>query len=453
MRKSKIVCTIGPSCDEKEILEKLLKAGVDVVRFNFSHGNHESHKKNLDILKESVATTNLEVATLLDTKGPEIRTTFLEGGNPISLIPGNEIIVIGNPNFKGNSQKIGVTYEKISKVLKPDDYLLIEDGNYSLKVKKIVEDEVICEVIIGGQLGEQKGVNLPGVKIDLPILSEKDKEDLIFGCENGFDYIAASFVRNVKNVESIREFLDSHGGRDIKIISKIEDHEGLDNFKSILEASDGIMVARGDLGVNIPFEKVPLAQKYIIKLCNEVGKPVITATQMLESMIFNPRPTRAETTDVANAILDGTDAIMLSGETAKGKYPVETVEVMSKIAKKTDSIVKTKVFDAHLNPKNFSEKITRGLVALSEDIESKYIVVDCDNMQEIEMFRKYFPKAIVIALTDNNRLIRQLKLLKGVYSFSKEKFSLDEMKKLKGPIIRVYPNNKISIISGGENYE
>ncbi|MEG0398019.1 MAG: pyruvate kinase, partial [Cetobacterium sp.] len=313
MRKSKIVCTIGPSCDEKEILEKLLKAGVDVVRFNFSHGNHESHKKNLDILKESVATTNLEVATLLDTKGPEIRTTFLEGGNPISLIPGNEIIVIGNPNFKGNSQKIGVTYEKISKVLKPDDYLLIEDGNYSLKVKKIVEDEVICEVIIGGQLGEQKGVNLPGVKIDLPILSEKDKEDLIFGCENGFDYIAASFVRNVKNVESIREFLDSHGGRDIKIISKIEDHEGLDNFKSILEASDGIMVARGDLGVNIPFEKVPLAQKYIIKLCNEVGKPVITATQMLESMIFNPRPTRAETTDVANAILDGTDAIMLSG--------------------------------------------------------------------------------------------------------------------------------------------
>ncbi|MBQ2381495.1 MAG: pyruvate kinase, partial [Succinivibrio sp.] len=337
MKKTKMVCTIGPKSEKREIMETLLSSGMNVMRLNFSHGDFEEHGGRITNINDIMEKTGKIFAVLLDTKGPEIRTCDLENGEDVSLKTGDVITLCADASFVGNKSKVGVTYPDLAKDLKVGSTVLLDDGLIGLKVIEISGTDVVCEVQNNGDLGEHKGVNLPCTHISMPFLSEKDKGDLLFGIKRGVDFIAASFTRTKEDVLDIRNFLDANGGNDIKIICKIENQEGLDNFEDILATADGIMVARGDMGVEIPAQEVIFAQKHIIKRCNEVGKPVITATQMLDSMIKNPRPTRAEAGDVTNAILDGTDAVMLSGESAKGKYPREAVSTMNTICERTDA--------------------------------------------------------------------------------------------------------------------
>ncbi len=318
MKKTKIVCTIGPKTESKEMLTKLANAGMNVMRLNFSHGDFAEHGQRIDNLREVMAATGKQLAILLDTKGPEIRTIKLENGQDFSLVAGQEFTFTTDISVVGNQDRVAVTYPGFAKDLTKGNTILVDDGLIEMEVLETTETEVKCKVLNNGDLGENKGVNLPGVSVKLPALAEKDKADLKFGCEQGVDFVAASFIRKAEDVKEIRELLNANGGEKIQIISKIENQEGVDNFDAILEASDGIMVARGDLGVEIPVEEVIFAQKMMIEKCNRARKVVITATQMLDSMIKNPRPTRAEAGDVANAIMDGTDAVMLSGESAKG---------------------------------------------------------------------------------------------------------------------------------------
>ena len=326
-KRTKIVCTLGPASDKEEILRELVKSGLNVCRFNFSHGSHEEHKGRMDIVKKVREDLGQPVAILLDTKGPEIRTgNFAE---PEVLLEEGQKFTITMKDVVGNKEMCTVSYKGLAKDVVPGDTILIDDGLVGLRVDEVNGDDIVCTVENSGIVKNHKGVNVPGVKINLPALTEKDISDIEFGISQGIDYIAASFVRKASDVLAIREVLENNNATHIQIISKIENQEGIDNIDSILEVSDGIMVARGDLGVEIPTPEIPIAQKMMIKKCNQLGKPVITATQMLDSMMRNPRPTRAEVTDVANAIYDGTDAIMLSGETAAGKYPVEAVKTMA----------------------------------------------------------------------------------------------------------------------------
>ena len=415
MKKTKIVCTIGPKSESKEMLAKLLNAGMNVMRLNFSHGDYEEHGNRIKNLREVMQETGLKAAIMLDTKGPEIRTIKLEGGNDVSLIAGQTFTFTTDKNVIGNSERVAVTYDGFAHDLKPGNRVLVDDGLIAMDVKEIKGNEVICTVLNNGDLGENKGINLPGVSIKLPALAEKDKNDLIFGCEQGVDFIAASFIRKRSDVEDIRAHLKAHGGEDIKIISKIENQEGLDNFDEILEASDGIMVARGDLGVEIAVEEVIFAQKMMIKKCNRASKPVITATQMLDSMIKNPRPTRAEAGDVANAIIDGTDAVMLSGESAKGKYPLEAVTIMATICQRTDVVMKSRIDELKEGRKlRITEAVCRGAVETAEKLESTLIIVATKGGKSAKSIRKYFPSATILALTDNETTCRQLLLTKGV---------------------------------------
>lgn len=412
MKKTKIVCTIGPKTEKVEVLAELLKSGMNVMRLNFSHGDYEEHGNRIKNLKEAMALTGKRAAVLLDTKGPEIRTIKLEGGNDVPLTAGQEFTITTDKTVIGNNKIVAVTYAGLVDDLKPGNIVLLDDGLIGMEVKEIVGNEVRCIVKNNGDLGENKGVNLPNVAVQLPALAEKDIMDLKFGCEQNVDFVAASFIRKADDVREVRRVLDENGGKDIKIISKIENQEGLDNFDEILELSDGIMVARGDLGVEIPVEEVPFAQKMMIEKCNLAGKVVITATQMLDSMIKNPRPTRAEATDVANAILDGTDAVMLSGETAKGKYPVEAVTVMAKIAKKTDPMVAFE-FEVESNA-TITEAIARGTVDVAETLDAKLIVVGTQSGRAAKAIRKYFPTAMILAITNNEKTANQLVLTKGV---------------------------------------
>lgn len=320
MKKTKIVCTIGPKTESVEKLTELVNAGMNVMRLNFSHGDYVEHGTRITNFRKVMEVTGKQLAILLDTKGPEIRTIKLENGDDVDLVAGQEFTFTTDTKVVGNKERVAVTYSGFAKDLNVGNRILVDDGLIEMEVLATTDTEVKCKVLNNGALGENKGVNLPGVSVNLPALSEKDKNDLKFGCEQGVDFVAASFIRKGSDVKEIREVLASHGGQNIQIISKIENQEGLDNFDEILELSDGIMVARGDLGVEIPAEEVIFAQKMMIEKCNRARKVVITATQMLDSMIKNPRPTRAEAGDVANAIMDGTDAVMLSGETAKGKY-------------------------------------------------------------------------------------------------------------------------------------
>lgn len=412
MKKTKIVCTIGPKTEKVEVLAALLKAGMNVMRLNFSHGDYEEHGARIKNLKEAMVSTGLRAAVLLDTKGPEIRTIKLEGGQDASLVAGQDFTITTDKSVIGNNKIVAVTYEGLTKDLKPGNIVLLDDGLIEMEVKEIVGNEVRCIVKNNGDLGENKGVNLPNVAVQLPALSEKDIQDLKFGCEQNVDFVAASFIRKADDVRAVRNVLDENGGKDIKIISKIENQEGLDNFEEILQLSDGIMVARGDLGVEIPVEEVPFAQKMMIEKCNLAGKVVITATQMLDSMIKNPRPTRAEATDVANAILDGTDAIMLSGETAKGKYPIEAVSVMTRIAEKTDPMVAFE-FEIEENA-SVTEAVARGTVDVAETLNAKLIVVGTQTGRAAKAIRKYFPSAFILAITNNEKTANQLVLTKGV---------------------------------------
>ena len=335
MRKTKMVCTIGPASENEEILSKIIEAGMNASRHNFSHGDHEEHKGRMLKVRELSKKLGKEVAILLDTKGPEIRTGKFEPSK-VELTMGDKFTVYAGGDVIGDTTKCSVTYEGLANDVKPGNIILIDDGLVGLEVESIEGNAIHCVVKNTGIVGTHKGVNVPGVSIKLPAMTDKDKADLIFGCEMKVNIVAASFIRKAEDVIAIREVLNANGGEDIQIYSKIENQEGVDNIDSIIEASDGIMVARGDLGVEIPIENVPAAQKMMIRKCNEAGKPVITATQMLDSMIRNPRPTRAEVSDIANAILDGTDAIMLSGESANGSWPLESVQTMARIAEQAE---------------------------------------------------------------------------------------------------------------------
>ena len=338
MKKTKIVCTIGPASESKDVFRQLVINGLDVARLNFSHGDHEEHGQRINTIKEVRWELNRPIAILLDTKGAEIRTGKFKDGE-IELVEGQNFIITTR-DVLGDNTISNVSYDGLPEDVGVGDTILIDDGLVGLKVKKIVNDtDIECIVENGGAVSNHKGVNVPNVKLNLPAVTEKDKSDIKFGIEKDVDFIAASFIRKASDVLAIREILENSDVHHIQIISKIENQEGLDNIDEIIRVSDGIMIARGDLGVEIPTEEIPLAQKEIIKKCNRAGKPVITATQMLDSMMRNPRPTRAEVTDVANAIFDGTDAIMLSGETAIGKYPVGAVKIMSDIAKRTESAI------------------------------------------------------------------------------------------------------------------
>jgi pyruvate kinase len=413
IKMTKVVCTIGPKSEKKEVLKELVLSGMNVMRLNFSHGDHEEHGARIKTIREISKETGKHVAILLDTKGPEIRTgSHAEGDVKYDLVEGQDFIVTTDYSFKGTPEKISVSYPGMTKDLKPGDTILVDDGLIGLEVKEIKGDEIFCKVKNSGALGQKKGVNLPGVSVSLPALAEKDKADLKFGCEVGVDYIAASFIRKASDVAEVRRVLDDNGGENIKIISKIENQEGIDNFDEILELSDGIMVARGDLGVEVPVEEVPFMQKMMIRKCNAVGKPVITATQMLDSMQKNPRPTRAEAGDVANAILDGTDAVMLSGESANGKYPVEAVKTMAKISAKTDEYGVSKIYYTH--EVTITEAISKGAVEAAENLGAKLIVCWTKTGRAAKMIRKYNPSMPIIALTDSDVTARQLALVRGV---------------------------------------
>jgi pyruvate kinase len=413
VRKTKIVCTIGPKSESKEMLTKLVNNGMNVMRLNFSHGDFNEHGGRITTIREICQETGKNVAILLDTKGPEIRTVKLENGNDVMLTAGQEFTLSTDQTIVGNNTIVAVTYENLTKDLVVGNTVLLDDGLIEMTVKRITDVDVICEVMNTGELGENKGVNLPGVKVQLPALSTKDKGDLIFGCEQNVDFIAASFIRKKEDVLEIRELLKANGGEKIQIISKIENQEGVDNFDEILAVSDAIMVARGDLGVEIAVEEVIFAQKMMIQKANAARKPVITATQMLDSMIKNPRPTRAEAGDVANAILDGTDAVMLSGESAKGKYPAEAVAIMATICERTDTVMPAKA-DIKQTNLQITEAICSGAVKNAEQLAAKLIIVATDGGKSARSLRKYFPTAKILALTSNQKTAQQLSLTKGV---------------------------------------
>lgn len=415
MKKTKIVCTIGPKTESVEKLTELANAGMNVMRLNFSHGDFEEHGNRIANLRQVMKNTGKQLAILLDTKGPEIRTIKLEDGNDVALVAGQDFTFTTDTTVIGNKNTVAVTYPGFAQDLKAGDTILVDDGLIEMEVVATTDTEVKCKVLNNGDLGENKGVNLPGVSVKLPALAEKDKADLKFGCEQGVDFVAASFIRKADDVKEIRELLCANGGENIQIISKIENQEGVDNFDEILEASDGIMVARGDLGVEIPVEEVIFAQKMMIEKCNRARKVVITATQMLDSMIKNPRPTRAEAGDVANAIMDGTDAVMLSGESAKGKYPVEAVTIMAQICSRTDRALKAELGSRLDSDRlRITEAVCKSAVETAEKLAAPVIVVATEAGKSARSVRKYFPTAKIIAVTTNTKTAAQLCLSKGV---------------------------------------
>lgn len=418
MRKTKIICTLGPNAENYETLKKISQY-MDIGRFNFSHGSYEEHLKKLDLLKKVRTETNRPIAALLDTKGPEIRTGLNKNGEKINLVEGSQIsIVVGDTLCDENT--ICVTYDGIIKDVNLSDTILIDDGKMSLKVLSKTNDKIECSVETGGMLGEHKGVNLPGVKINLPDLTEKDINDILFGIENDFDIIAASFVRSANCIRQIKKILAEHNA-DMLVIAKIENREGIENLDEIIDEADGIMVARGDLGVEINATEIPHLQKLIIKKCNEKGKVVITATQMLDSMISNPRPTRAEVTDVANAIYDGTDVIMLSGETANGKYPVESVRTMHEIALETEKHINHYHRMLSLYQTNIKQTITsvvcKSITMAANEINAAAIITPSISGRTAKVISKYKPNEPIYALSKNDKVVRQLMLYYGVTPF------------------------------------
>jgi pyruvate kinase len=415
MRKTKIVCTIGPSSESPEMLRKLIHAGMNVARLNFSHGDFAEHGARIANIRKVSEELGKTVAILLDTKGPEIRTGKLKE-EPIELIQ-DEKIVLTTEEILGDASRISITYPGLPKDVQIGSTILIDDGLIGLTVTNVTDTEIECRIVNGGTLKSKKGVNVPGVRISLPGITEKDAADILFGIEQGVDFIAASFVRKASDVLEIRELLEKHNATHIQIISKIENQEGVDNLDEILEVSDGLMVARGDLGVEIPAEEVPLVQKRMIEKCNRVGKPVITATQMLDSMQRNPRPTRAEASDVANAIFDGTDAIMLSGETAAGKYPVESVQTMSRIAERAESALDYRELltrQSMAQQASVTEVISQAVANSALDLDAKAIITSTESGYTARMVSKYRPKSPIIAVTPNPHVMRKMCLVWGV---------------------------------------
>ena len=418
MKRTKIICTMGPNTDDEEMMRKLAKAGMDIARFNFSHGDHEEQKTRMDLLKKVRKELKLPIAILLDTKGPEIRTGILEGGQKVYLEEGSQF-TLTTEQIEGNNIRCSQTYKNLPKDVKAGDTILIDDGLIQLTVENVTDTDVVCRVVNGGELGQKKGINVPNVEVKLPAITEQDKNDILFGIEQDIDFIAASFVRNAEAIKEIKELLRANGGERIDVIAKIENAEGVHNIDKIIKAADGVMVARGDLGVEIPAHEVPHIQKMIIRKCNESYKPVITATQMLDSMMRAPRPTRAEVTDVANAIYDGTDAIMLSGETAMGKYPEQAVQMMVKIAECTEPYMTHKRFldyRALRGNKNVSSAVGVAAVQTTENLGADCIVTPTISGQTARLISNFRPKVPIYAVSPNEWARRKMQIYWGVTS-------------------------------------
>lgn len=453
MKRTKIVCTLGPASETEEVLSKMVEGGMNVARFNFSHGSHEEHKAKMNLVKEVSREKAIPVALLLDTKGPEIRIKQFATGQA-DLKEGQEFILTTR-DIQGNEKEVAVTYGNFPEELKPGDIVLIDDGLIQIRVKKIEGPDVIGRVENGGTLKNNKSINLPNVNINLPAITQKDREDIEFGIRENIDYIAASFVRKAEDVLEIRRVLEENNAQHIHIISKIENREGVNNIDEIIEVSDGIMIARGDLGVEIPPEEVPLVQKIIIKKCNEVGKPVITATQMLDSMIRNPRPTRAEVTDVANAIFDGTDAIMLSGETAAGKYPAEAVQTMGKIAVKIEDSLGYKKMLKEFSTREVTvtNAISHATCTTAQELGATAIITATSSGYTARMVSKYRPEAPIIAFTPDERIVRKLLLVWGVYPMLIDSFTntdeLFEYSTRKAVEEKLVENGDLVVITAG----
>lgn len=454
MRKTKIICTLGPACDNEEILKRLVLSGMDVARTNFSHGSHEEHKKRIDLLKKVAADVGRPVALLLDTKGPEIRIGRFEGEQ--AVLTAGQFFILTPEEIIGDEHKVSITYKELYRDVKVGSHILIDDGLIELEVHEILRQDIHCRVLNGGKLGNKKGINVPGAEIRLPSITQQDIEDIRFGIENDYDFIAASFVRKADDVAEIKRVLEKHGGHDLKVISKIENRQGVQNIDEIIMISDGIMVARGDLGVEIPVEEVPIVQKMLIEKCYRNGKPVITATQMLDSMIRNPRPTRAEASDVANAIYDGTSVIMLSGETASGKYPAETLETMSRIAEKAENSMdywKRFVSAQFEMMPTITNAISHATCTTAMDLKASAIITVTKSGHTARMISRFRPDCPIIATTDSPKVQRQLCLSWGVLPYLvKEATSTDEMfemgveKALESGLVK---NGDLTVITAG----
>ena len=416
MRKTKIICTLGPSTDKDGVLRELVANGMNVARFNFSHGSYEEHKGRLDMLKAVRAELNKPVAALLDTKGPEIRLKEFKNG--VEMLEAGQTFTLTTREVEGTKEICSVTYKDLPQDVQPGGTIMLDDGLIMLHIEQVTDTDIICTVLNSGKIKTKKGVNVPGVHLSMPYLSQKDREDIIFGVQNGFDFIAASFVRTAQDVYDIRNLLNEYDSN-IRIIAKIENMQGIQNLEEIINVADGIMVARGDMGVEIPLEEVPILQKKMIKMAVAQGKHVITATQMLESMIKNPRPTRAEATDIANAIYDGTTAIMLSGESAAGLYPVEAVKTMSRIAERAEQDIDyrgrmQKVKEDRQETPDITTAISYATCSVASDLNAAAIITVTMSGFTANMIARYKPGCQIIGCTLDEKVYRQLNLLWGV---------------------------------------
>ncbi len=426
MRKTKIICTIGPSSTDEAVLTKMCESGMNVARLNFSHGSHEEHKERIDLIKKVREKLNLPIAILLDTKGPEFRIKTFENKS-ITLKDGDPFIFT-TEDVVGNQEMVSVSYKQLNEEMNRGDIIKVNNGLVIFRVEKVEGSNIICTTLNGGELSDRKSMSFENKVLKQEYLSEQDKEDILFGIENDVDFVAASFVSTKEDVVSLRNFLDENGGKDINLIAKIENRSGVDNVEQICEIADGIMIARGDLGVEIPYVEVPAIQKYLIKKCRLLGKRVITATEMLESMIHNIRPTRAEISDVANAVYDGSSAIMLSGETAAGKYPVEAVKSMSDIANFTEQRIdyRKKFYSAEFKIKNNLDAISHAVCSMAIDVNAKCIVVTSISGKTARMVSRFRGPVNILGFTTSEKAWRQLNMSWAVYPVLGEMYpSLD----------------------------
>ena len=458
MRKTKIICTIGPASESEEVLTAMCQAGMDTARLNFSHGTHEEHLQKIQTLKKVRTKLGIPLPIMLDTKGPEYRLGTFEN-HKIELKDGDTFILTAD-QVEGNQERVSVSYDKLPQELTPGEQILINDGLVEVIVKEIEGNDIICTVKQGGVLSDRKSMNFPGKVMKHEYLSEQDKADILFGIENGVDFVAASFVSNKQNALDLRKFLNDHGGREISIIAKIENPDGVKNLDEICEVVGGVMVARGDLGVEIPFEEVPAVQKMMTSKCRKMGKRVVTATEMLESMIENPRPTRAEASDVANAVYEGTSAIMLSGETANGAHPVEAVATMAKIAEYTESKINyEKLFATTEYQINTNlDAISHAVCSMAVDVKAKAIVVNSITGITARMVSRFRCPADIIGTTTDTKTWRRLKLSWGVTPVLNDKYDSQERMFEEGikdaiDILHLKAGDKIVLTGGDINGE
>ncbi len=429
MRKTKIICTLGPATDDEDVLRELILSGMAVARMNMSHGTHEDHKKRADAVKKLREELDMPVAILLDTKGPEIRTKLFKNGS--ELLEAGQTFTFTTEEIEGDRERCSITFADLPKDVKRGDRILVDDGLIEMLVTATTNTDIVCEVLNGGKIASHKGINVPGTRLSLPFISEQDKKDIAFAVEQDYDFIAASFTRTSEDILQLRQELDKNNCNDIRIIAKIENSEGVENIDDIIRVSDGIMVARGDLGVEIPMEEIPVLQKKLITKAYNAGKQVITATQMLDSMMINPRPTRAEATDVANAIYDGTSAIMLSGETAAGKYPVQAVETMARIAERTENDIDyiDRFRKHHLNGSpDVTSAISHATCTTAHDLGAVAILTVSKTGTTARMISKYRPNCPIISGSTSKKVLRQMNLSWGVIPILvEEKTNTDEL--------------------------